>query len=105
MQITPHDATLRDDAPPMLEWRRALASDKRLKVGLAWTCSLTHQRNSFRRVGVQRYADAFGDWRPCSTSWPSISRFISKRSKPFLSTVARSRSLPICPTFLGFNHS
>ncbi|MGK8209016.1 hypothetical protein ACRS8P_04025 [Burkholderia cenocepacia] len=68
MQITPHDATLRDDAPPMLEWRRALAGDKRLKVSLASTGSLTHQRNSFRRVGLQRYADAFGDWRPCSTS-------------------------------------
>ncbi|WP_241302095.1 hypothetical protein [Burkholderia stabilis] len=40
-------------------WRTALASEKRLKVGLAWTGSLAHQRNPFRRVGLDRYADAF----------------------------------------------
>ncbi|AOI74940.1 hypothetical protein [Burkholderia sp. NRF60-BP8] len=41
-------------------WRMALAGERRLKVGLAWTGSLTHQRNPFRRVGLERYAQAFG---------------------------------------------
>ncbi|WP_244110231.1 tetratricopeptide repeat protein [Burkholderia cenocepacia] len=41
-------------------WRTALAGEKRLKVGLAWTGSLTHGRNRYRRVGLDRYADAFG---------------------------------------------
>ncbi|MBR8298312.1 glycosyltransferase family protein [Burkholderia cenocepacia] len=41
-------------------WRTALASEKRLKVGLAWTGNLTHPRNRFRRVGLERFAEAFG---------------------------------------------
>ncbi|WP_321912707.1 tetratricopeptide repeat-containing glycosyltransferase family protein [Burkholderia cepacia] len=41
-------------------WRTALAGEQRLKVGLAWTGSRTHQRNPFRRVGLERFADAFG---------------------------------------------
>ncbi|WP_323123451.1 tetratricopeptide repeat protein [Burkholderia alba] len=45
-------------------WRARLDADaagaRRLKVGLAWTGSLTHQRNPFRRVGLERYAAAFG---------------------------------------------
>ncbi|WP_175872556.1 hypothetical protein [Burkholderia sp. BCC0397] len=41
-------------------WRTALAGEKRLKVGLAWTGSLSHQRNRFRRVGLERFAEAFG---------------------------------------------
>ncbi|WP_404841730.1 hypothetical protein [Burkholderia cepacia] len=41
-------------------WRTALADEQRLKVGLAWTGSLSHQRNRFRRVGLERCADAFG---------------------------------------------
>ncbi|KWF17338.1 tetratricopeptide repeat-containing glycosyltransferase family protein [Burkholderia pseudomultivorans] len=51
---------LHADASATDAWRRALAGEQRLKVGLAWTGSLTHQRNPFRRVGLQRYADAFG---------------------------------------------
>ena len=40
-------------------WRARLAHEPRLKVGLAWTGSLIHGRNRFRRVGVARYAQAF----------------------------------------------
>ncbi|RKT25736.1 hypothetical protein B0G69_1462 [Paraburkholderia sp. RAU2J] len=41
-------------------WRKRLAGESRLKVGLAWTGSLGHQRNPFRRVGWERYAAHFG---------------------------------------------
>ncbi len=41
-------------------WRERLASETRLKVGLAWKGSLTHKRNPFRRVGLERYARHFG---------------------------------------------
>ncbi|WP_230413100.1 tetratricopeptide repeat protein [Paraburkholderia antibiotica] len=51
------DPALRDD------WRAKLASEPRLKVGLAWTGSLAHQRNAFRRVGWERYAAHFGNLR------------------------------------------
>ncbi|WP_321956173.1 hypothetical protein [Burkholderia cenocepacia] len=51
---------LHADAAAVDAWRAALAGEKRLKVGLAWTGSLSHQRNRFRRVGLERYADAFG---------------------------------------------
>ncbi|HDR8859564.1 TPA: tetratricopeptide repeat protein [Burkholderia territorii] len=40
-------------------WRARLGGDGRLKVGLVWTGSAQHQRNPFRRVGLERYADAF----------------------------------------------
>jgi hypothetical protein len=42
-------------------WRERLAGEKRLKVGLAWTGSLTHKRNPFRRVGLERFAAHFGN--------------------------------------------
>lgn len=51
---------LHADAAAVDAWRAALAGEQRLKVGLAWTGSLSHQRNRFRRVGLERYADAFG---------------------------------------------
>ncbi|KVE75781.1 hypothetical protein [Burkholderia vietnamiensis] len=41
-------------------WRARLAGERRLKVGLVWTGSAGHQRNPFRRVGLARYAEAFG---------------------------------------------
>jgi hypothetical protein len=41
-------------------WRARLAGERGLKVGLAWTGSLDHQRNPFRRVGWERYGAAFG---------------------------------------------
>jgi hypothetical protein len=50
---------LQADAAASATWRQRLAEEKRLKVGLAWTGSLNHQRNPFRAVGWQRYASAF----------------------------------------------
>ncbi|HDR9511014.1 hypothetical protein C5615_32175 [Burkholderia cepacia] len=50
---------LRADAGASAKWRARLAKEKRLKVGLAWTGSLTHRRNRYRRVDWQRYAAAF----------------------------------------------
>jgi hypothetical protein len=50
---------LHADGPAKAAWRERLAGEKRLKVGLAWTGSLNHQRNPFRAVGWQRYASAF----------------------------------------------
>ncbi|PXX26224.1 MULTISPECIES: hypothetical protein [Burkholderia] len=50
---------LRADVAATDAWRNALAGERRMKVGLVWTGSLTHQRNRFRRVGLERYADAF----------------------------------------------
>jgi len=44
-------------------WRARLVGDgshARLKVGLVWTGSVGHQRNPFRSVGLERYAQAFG---------------------------------------------
>ncbi|CAD6543065.1 tetratricopeptide repeat protein [Paraburkholderia sabiae] len=52
---------LRADADARAAWRARLAGEKRLKVGLAWTGSLNHGRNRFRRVGWERYAQAFRD--------------------------------------------
>jgi len=52
---------LRADVAATDAWRNALAGERRMKVGLVWTGSLTHQRNRFRRVGLERYADAFGN--------------------------------------------
>jgi Flp pilus assembly protein TadD len=50
---------LHPDAAASASWRARLAGDKRLKVGLAWTGSLNHQRNPFRAVGWERFASAF----------------------------------------------
>jgi hypothetical protein len=50
---------LRPDAAASEGWRARLAGEKRLKVGLVWTGSLHHQRNPFRRVGLERYASSF----------------------------------------------
>ena len=40
-------------------WCKRLAKEKRLKVGLVWTGSHGHQRNPYRRVGLERYVDYF----------------------------------------------
>jgi hypothetical protein len=40
-------------------WRKRLQGETRLKVGLTWTGSRTHQRNPFRRVGLERYESYF----------------------------------------------
>ncbi|WP_322088262.1 hypothetical protein [Burkholderia sp. BCC1999] len=50
---------LRADPDACDAWRARLAGERRLKVGLVWTGSAGHQRNPFRRVGLERYADAF----------------------------------------------
>jgi tetratricopeptide (TPR) repeat protein len=50
---------LQPDPAARVAWRKRLAAERRLKVGLAWTGSLGHQRNPFRRVGWERYAAAF----------------------------------------------
>ncbi|MEW6344458.1 MAG: hypothetical protein AB1704_27735 [Pseudomonadota bacterium] len=58
---------LHADAAARAAWRARLTAgeqlkrprEKRLKVGLAWTGSLGHQRNPFRAVGWERYASAF----------------------------------------------
>ncbi|PRE39885.1 hypothetical protein [Burkholderia multivorans] len=50
---------LRADARAIDAWRARLAREQRLKVGLVWTGSAGHQRNPFRRVGIERYAHAF----------------------------------------------
>ena len=57
--IPPVVPYLRADADLRDAWRARLANEKRLKVGLAWTGSLNHGRNRFRRVGAERYAQAF----------------------------------------------
>jgi Flp pilus assembly protein TadD len=50
---------LKPDPVAAARWRERLAGEKRLKVGLAWTGSLTHTRNPFRRVGLERFARHF----------------------------------------------
>ncbi|CAB3964689.1 TPR repeat-containing protein [Burkholderia aenigmatica] len=50
---------LRADPSARDAWHARLAGDGRLKVGLVWTGSAGHQRNPYRRVGLERYADAF----------------------------------------------
>jgi tetratricopeptide (TPR) repeat protein len=50
---------LRPDAAVTASWRTRLAGETRLKVGLAWTGSLNHQRNPFRAVGWERFAATF----------------------------------------------
>ncbi|BDC41307.1 hypothetical protein PTKU15_46040 [Paraburkholderia terrae] len=57
--IPPVVPYLRADTDLRDAWRARLADEKRLKVGLAWTGSLNHGRNRFRRVGAERYAQAF----------------------------------------------
>jgi len=52
---------LRADRDAREAWRERLAAETRLKVGLAWTGSRTHQRNPFRRVEIERLASSFAD--------------------------------------------
>jgi len=54
---------LHADAAAVERWRDRFAGDPRLKVGLTWTGSHTHQRNRFRRVGLERYAKYFAGMR------------------------------------------
>ncbi|QCP54428.1 hypothetical protein FAZ95_36520 [Trinickia violacea] len=52
---------LKPDPALATSWKTRLKGEKRLKVGLAWTGSMTHQRNPFRRVGWERYARSLKD--------------------------------------------
>jgi tetratricopeptide (TPR) repeat protein len=52
---------LRADTKAVDTWRARLGNETRLKVGLTWTGSRTHQRNPFRRVGLERYEAYFRD--------------------------------------------
>ncbi len=48
------------DPQAAARWRERLAGERRLKVGLAWTGSLTHKRNPYRRVGLEALAAHLG---------------------------------------------
>ncbi|MPW18904.1 tetratricopeptide repeat protein [Paraburkholderia sp. CNPSo 3157] len=50
---------LQADPSAVDAWRKRLAGERRLKVGLVWTGSHGHQRNPYRRVGLERYVDYF----------------------------------------------
>lgn len=75
MLSIPHLLSTREDAVPgpapylradpraAARWKNWFGRDPRLKVGLAWTGSATHQRNPFRAVGLARMAAAFGGVR------------------------------------------
>jgi len=52
-------AYLAADADLAADWRTEFAADKRLRVGLVWSGNENHQRNMFRSVGMDRYAQAF----------------------------------------------
>jgi hypothetical protein len=54
---------LRADPQAAGKWRTWMAQDKRLKVGLAWTGSATHQRNPYRATGLERMRAAFAGLR------------------------------------------
>jgi tetratricopeptide (TPR) repeat protein len=51
------------DTAARASWKKRLAQEPRLKVGLTWTGSLGHQRNPFRRIDLARYAAHFGGLR------------------------------------------
>jgi ADP-heptose:LPS heptosyltransferase len=48
------------DAERAAQWRAQSQAGKHLRVGLVWSGGVTHQRNLFRSVGIDRYAKAFG---------------------------------------------
>ncbi|MFL9948894.1 tetratricopeptide repeat protein [Paraburkholderia agricolaris] len=50
---------LHADIAASKSWQKRLGEETRLKVGLVWTGSAGHQRNPFRRVGWERYAEYF----------------------------------------------
>jgi hypothetical protein len=54
-------AYLSADTERVAQWRAESAGDKRLRVGLVWSGSEGHQRNMFRSVGIERFANAFRD--------------------------------------------
>ena len=58
----PHrTAYLKADPAAVLSWRNRLRQSGKLRVGLVWTGSRSHQRNPLRAVDAGAYADAFGE--------------------------------------------
>jgi tetratricopeptide (TPR) repeat protein len=47
------------DEQKVAQWRARLAGERRLKVALVWSGSATHQRNPYRAVSLNAYANAF----------------------------------------------
>ncbi|OLL30703.1 hypothetical protein BTH42_15705 [Burkholderia sp. SRS-W-2-2016] len=52
-------AYLEADPVKLTKWRERLSGDRKLKVGLVWSGSRTHQRNALREVSPALYAQAF----------------------------------------------
>ncbi|NML31014.1 tetratricopeptide repeat protein [Paraburkholderia antibiotica] len=52
---------LEPDPAKLATWRNRLSRDRRLKVGLVWSGSRTHQRNPLRSVPPASYAQTFAD--------------------------------------------
>lgn len=48
------------DSERAAQWRARSVDGKQLRVGVVWSGGLTHQRNQFRSVGIDRYVKAFG---------------------------------------------
>ncbi|CDY76601.1 FOG: TPR repeat [Caballeronia glathei] len=48
------------DVERAAQWRAQSQAGKHLRVGLVWSGGVTHQRNLFRSVGIDRYAKPFG---------------------------------------------
>jgi hypothetical protein len=51
---------LKADAALAAQWRQRLGGHDKLRVGLAWSGSRTHQRNPLRAIDVRSCAQAFG---------------------------------------------
>ncbi|PMS35753.1 tetratricopeptide repeat protein [Trinickia symbiotica] len=47
------------DAASVVQWRDRMSAHNKLKVGLVWTGSRTHQRNPLRAVAPELYAETF----------------------------------------------
>ncbi|WP_410817986.1 hypothetical protein [Paraburkholderia sp.] len=50
---------LSPDPAAAMRWRERFAAERRLRVGLVWTGSHTHQRNPYRRIRLERYVAHF----------------------------------------------
>jgi hypothetical protein len=81
-------AYLTPDPERVARWRKITAPEKRLRVGLVWTGSLTHQRNVFRAVGIDRYVDALG-------ALENVAFYSLQKGAPLDVTAARARGLSI----------
>ncbi|MFM0487372.1 tetratricopeptide repeat protein [Paraburkholderia graminis] len=55
----PPEPYLKADPVKVAAWRSMLSSDRKLRVGIAWSGSKTHQRNPLRSVNPMDYVRAF----------------------------------------------